>query len=80
MDDDGNVSTLIIDIYRYNGNRVIQINEPIEGVTGQTSGRITIAVSIEDPLVAGYYYFELYVMDATDRESNILTGTFNITS
>ena len=57
-----------------------EINEPIEGVSGQKSGTIPINVSTEAPLVAGSYYFELYVMDATDRESNTLTGTFDVSA
>ena len=77
IDDDGDVTTVIIDMFDPDGNQIAQINEPIEGVSGKTSGTIPITVSVYT-LSADEYIFELYVMDASDHESNVLTGTFDV--
>jgi hypothetical protein len=77
MDNDGNVSFLIIDIIDSDDNQVEQITEPIEGFSEQTSGTVEFTINIDaEP---GDYTFEVYIMDETDNESNVLTGTFSVT-
>ena len=77
-DQGGDVSYIIIDIIDSDNNQVEQITEPIEGFSGQTSGTVdfTITIPIESP---DTYTFEVYIMDESDNESNILTGTFSVT-
>jgi hypothetical protein len=78
MDEDGNVSFLIIDIIDSDNRQVEQITETIEGLSGQTSGTVDFTLTIDTEFQEDYT-FEVYIMDETDNESNVLTGTFSVT-
>ncbi len=78
IDTDGNISTLTITSYDSLGSQKASSTSPITGASGVTSGTIGIA-AIVDTTVTGNYTFKIYITDSTGLQSNILTGTFNVT-
>ena len=78
-DGEGNVSILYIAILDSTDNRIQQIEEVLEGLTGITSGEISFEVSV-DTTGAESYTFEIYVVDVYGSESNELVGAFDVIS
>ena len=79
IDIDGNISTLTITIYDSLGNQIASNTTPITGISGHTSGTFSITV-IANTTVIGNYTFKIHIIDSTGLQSNLLTGTFSVTS
>lgn len=77
VDSDGNVSTLTLSIFDSNDNLLDSSTDPIEGISGLTSGTIEGVYDINTSVV-GDYTFEIYITDATNLSSNILSGMFTV--
>jgi N-acetylneuraminic acid mutarotase len=78
VDSDGNVSTLTLTIFDSNDNKLDSTTEPVQGISGLTSGMIQGGFYINTS-VAGEYPLEIYITDTTNLSSNILTGIFTVT-
>jgi N-acetylneuraminic acid mutarotase len=78
IDSDGNVSTLTLTIFDSDDNQLDSSTDPIQGISGLTSGTIEGIYDINTS-VAGRYTFELYITDTTNLSSNILSGIFTVT-
>ncbi|HTP06076.1 MAG TPA: hypothetical protein VMM54_13090, partial [Nitrospirota bacterium] len=79
IDIDGNISTLTITIYDSLGNQIASNTTPITGISDHTSGTFSITV-IVNTTVIGNYTFKIHIIDSTGLQSNVLTGTFSVTS
>jgi len=79
VDNDGNVSTLTLTVFDSNNNMLDRTSDPIQGISGITSGKIQGVYDINTSF-AGDFKFEVYITDTTNLDSNILTGTFVITN
>jgi hypothetical protein len=76
-DDDGNISTVTTVFYDADNNLISNNPISIPEYSGLTSGTIEITYYL-DTSIEEDYYFEIYVTDTNDLESNTLTGIFSI--
>ena len=76
-DSDGNVSTLTTSVFDSDGNQIDSTTDPIDGVSGVTTGYIEGAYYV-DTSVVGKYTIEIFLTDTTNLSSNILSGDFEI--
>ena len=83
IDDDGNVLTLIHDIFDSEGSQVSDAYTEVdvqEDVAGLTSGTIDITLDFDtDSQDIDDYTFVVYIEDEDANQSNVLTGEFIIT-
>ena len=78
IDRDGNVSTLTLTIFDSDDNQLDSSTDPIQGISGLTSGTIEGVYDINTS-VEGIYTLEIYITDTTNLSSNILSGIFTVT-
>lgn len=76
-DQDGDVSSLTISTYNAAGQPIATTTSPVPGAIGKTSGAVAVSVSVPTT-VAGSYTFQVFLTDATNHNSNHLSGTFSI--
>jgi hypothetical protein len=76
-DPDGNVSSYYLTVYDSNKNIVSALSGAIPA-SGITSGTLLISLLVGTTVVDNYS-FAVYIKDAQNYSSNILTGTFPVT-
>jgi len=76
-DPDGDVSSFTIVTYNTAGQQLSSTTNPVQGVNGHTSGTVVVSV-LAPTTVAGDYTFQVFLIDASNRTSNRLSGTFSV--
>jgi uncharacterized delta-60 repeat protein len=76
-DDNGNISSMTLNVFDSNNNLIGSTTGPIEAISGKKSGVIEVE-AYADTTLAGEYTFQIYLVDDTNLKSNVLRGKFVI--
>ncbi len=77
VDNEGDISTLIIDVFDSADNQIKHYNESTTAISGQTSSTVSVSLNLDTSLESDFT-FQLYLLDTSNLKSNILTGNFSV--
>ena len=77
VDPDGNIASYTLTLYDASNNIIQTLSDPIPGANGITNGYL-MATLLVSTVQTGVYQFEIFLTDAQNLQSNILTGHFTV--